>query len=369
MEFVFERLQFDLCRKKINYHIKAENRFYLMLNVQIVDDSLFIRKSLKKILESDGEFTIIHESSSVTEAINNFKRAEPDLIITDIQLIESNGIEFIEWVMKVKPKPIIVLSGEIDHQDKIYYKAVELGIIDFIKKDPNGITGIIGLKTTIINAIQSIYKKKPNNTFSSAAPTQTREIEYAEKQLIVIGSSTGGPQVLEQLLVNLDSTVPYPIVIVQHMPVGFTEAFASRLNTLCRLKISELSTPTELIAGQVYIGQAGIHVNIVNRTGKLFGVPTVEPKNTLHTPSVDELFYSAANLKNTLVHAFLLTGMGSDGAKGLFELRKNGHKTYTQLGDECVVDGMPRSARELGASMREMRIRDVQNYISNLKLN
>lgn len=340
-----------------------------MLNVQIVDDSLFIRKSLKKILESDGEFKIIHESSSVSEAIANFKLAEPDLIITDIQLLESNGIEFIEWVMKSNPKPIIVLSGEINHHDKIYYKAVELGVIDFIKKDPAEITGIIRLKTTIINSLQSVGKINISKQNSAEKTHEIKTPEKLESQLIVIGTSTGGPQVIEQLLVGLDSTVPFPILIVQHMPVGFTEAFANRLNGLCKLNVSELNSTTELIGGNVYIGKAGFHFNVGNRNGMLTGIPNSEPKDSLHIPSVDELFFSVKKLNNVMIHAFLLTGMGSDGAKGLLELRKNGHRTYTQLSIECVVDGMPRSAREMGASMREMKIKEIQQYISNLRRN
>jgi len=340
-----------------------------MLNVQIVDDSLFIRKSLKKILESDGEFNIIHEASSVSEAIANFKLAEPDLIITDIQLIESNGIEFIEWVMKTKPKPIIVLSGEINSQDKIYYKAVELGVIDFIKKDPTEITGIIRLKTTIINSLQSVGKINSSKQIPVETKLESKNLEKSESQLILIGTSTGGPQVIEQLLVGLDSTVPFPILIVQHMPIGFTEAFANRLNGLCRIKVTELNTQSELLGGNVYIGRAGFHFNVVMRNGKLTGINNAEPNDTLHIPSVDELFFSAKKLNNVMIHAFLLTGMGSDGAKGLLELRKNGHRTYTQLSTECVVDGMPRSAREMGASMREMKIRDIQHYISNLHHN
>lgn len=340
-----------------------------MLNVQIVDDSLFIRKSLKKILESDGEFKIIHESSSVSEAIANFKLAEPDLIITDIQLLESNGIEFIEWVMNSNPKPIIVLSGEINHHDKIYYKAVELGVIDFIKKDPAEITGIIRLKTTIINSLQTVGRKSNSKLASADSVPDSKSHEKPEHQLIAIGTSTGGPQVIEQLLSGLDSNVPFPVLIVQHMPAGFTEAFANRLNSLCRIKVSELNVPTELLGGNVYIGKAGFHFNVAMRNGKLIGIPNIEPKDSLHIPSVDELFFSVKKLNNVMIHAFLLTGMGSDGAKGLLELRKNGHRTYTQLSTECVVDGMPRSAREMGASMREMKIKEIQQYISGLRRN
>lgn len=337
------------------------------IRVMIVDDSLFIRKSLRKILESDGTFEVISEASSVQDAITEFNRSEPDLIITDIQLLDSNGIELIRWVMRVKPKPILVLSGEIDETNSLYYEAVELGIISFIKKDPSRIAGILDLKTTLLNSIQAKVKKQPvpppiaeSNLIMPAGTPSGR-------QLILIGASTGGPQAIEMILRELPAGFPHSICIVQHMPEGFTGSFARRLDSLAALPVEHPEFLTELKPGKAYVGKAGYHMNLSSRGNSLWISLNEDPADALHKPSVDELFISASKIKSITVHAFLLTGMGSDGARGLVTLRLCGHKTFTQASGECVVDGMPRIGRELGGAIREMKLLEIARYLTNLK--
>ncbi len=329
------------------------------VRVAVVDDSTFIRKAILRMLEDEPLIEVVGSASSGEELLTHLDDWRPDVITLDLDMPGMGGLEALDRIMRRRPTPVIILSTHSGKGAPLTIEALHRGATDFIDKQQYSLVDFEALRAVLIEKIFHVTDRTPPK--EAAAETETTaadpfpnlaaiEVPPASVfDLIVIGASTGGPPTLQRILEDMGDSVPVPIVIVQHMPVGFTYAFAERLNTYLPLQVGEAHSLEPLLPDTVYIAPAGTHLVISRHDGKLIAETSAFPKGMVHVPSIDVLFDSAAKAAGRRVIGALLTGMGRDGAKGMAALKHRGAYTLCQDESSCVVFGMPRAAIGLGA--------------------
>lgn len=322
----------------------------------VVDDSILIRQVITHMLEEDPEIVIVGTASNGVEALDKVADLKPDVITLDIEMPKMNGLECLAKLMESNPLPVIMVSHLTVEGAEPTLKALELGAVDFVAKpssDPSSLTIIqheLLLKIKIAGTIQRSRLK----TISIKQNIVTNEDIVFENiktdlELMVIGSSTGGPRALNQLLPRFPKNFPLGIVVAQHMPKDFTMIFAKRLNEICNLEVKEARTGDVIEPGRILIAPAGFQTKVV-RKNDMLSLEIFEQPNLLFKPSVDLLFKSVAMICGGKTLSIILTGMGNDGAAGMRELHGLGARTIAESEDSCVVFGMPKAAIEAGAA-------------------
>ena len=339
-----------------------------MINIFIIDDSITIRNSIKKILLSYSDIKIIGEASNPVDAFEEFKKVGlPDLFILDIEMPKMNGLEFLNLMKQQKQIPTIICSGVAQYGSQNAIMAFELGACDIISKN--------SLETKTNNEIADEFITKIRAVASSKiVDFDIQKDEFYKKPLrstnkiVAIGSSTGGVQTLETILQNLRPNHS-PIVVVQHMPKGFTTSFAKRLNEICENSyIKEASDNDQLLPGQVLIAPGDLHLELKHtRKDRYITQLKNFPKVSNHKPSVDVLFYSMAKEVRENSIAIILTGMGKDGALGIKKIKDAGGTTYGQDKTTSVVYGMPKVAFEMGGIQKQVSLDEVANIINSIE--
>jgi two-component system chemotaxis response regulator CheB len=330
-----------------------------LIKVLIVDDSALIRQLLKEILGADESFEIVGEARDAYEARDLIKQLNPDVITLDIEMPGMNGIAFLKNIMRLRPMPVVMISTLTEKGAAITLEALELGAVDFVTKpkiDPTDgmhqIAQVIQAKVRSaaranINAIEHNSQQQQFNW--PIKPSSGKRLNPAIK-LIAIGASTGGTEAIKETLLPLPMDMP-PIVIVQHMPPGFTKSFADRLDNILPHSVHELTDRRALEKGHIYIANGAEHLIVAKHSsGQLFGYCEGSETVNRHRPSVDKLFHSVAEQCANTAIAVILTGMGMDGANGLKAIQETGAKTIAQDEKSSVVWGMPRAAVELNAA-------------------
>lgn len=331
------------------------------IKVLIVDDSAFMRTMIKDLLSSDKRIQVIGTARNGADAINKLKRYEPDVITMDVEMPVMNGLDCLEKIMNEQPLPIIMLSSTTVEGAENTIAAIQKGAFDFVPKPSSTISfDLRQVKDELIKKIIEAQRAniKPlrlrNQTFKGKQNTATDQVfSYTQKRnnkLVLIGSSTGGPRALEFVIKNLPKNFAAPILIVQHMPKGFTKSLAERLNFASAIEVKEAEHGEILRNGVAYIAPGGKHLKVRQVGHSIVSSLTTDDPVKGHRPSVDTLFFSAAKLKNHQKIAIVLTGMGSDGAYGLEVLKHNTDNTYTIAESEntAVIYGMPKSAIQTG---------------------
>jgi two-component system chemotaxis response regulator CheB len=297
--------------------------------------------------------TVAAVASDPLIAINRIRIAAPDVITLDIEMPRMSGLEFLEKLMRFKPLPVVMVSSLTDRGADATMRALELGAVDFIAK-PQSLTGDLESYATEVAeklraAAGSRVKPLANQLKAVRAPgsrgTSGAGTAY---QVIVVGASTGGVEALRDLLEPLPPDMP-PILIAQHMPAGFTNSFAKRLDSVCALDVREGRDGELLRSGQAYIAPGGRHMTLARDAHGLAIRLSDDPPVNRHRPSVDPLFRSAARLAGKRCIGVILTGMGADGAEAMLELRTSGARNIAQDEASCVVFGMPMQAIKAGA--------------------
>lgn len=350
------------------------------IRVLTVDDSTLMQRILKAAIEGDDEIELVAQAFDSNEARKMVKQHNPDVITLDVEMPGMNGLEFLERLMNARPMPVIMFSSHTADGTEITFKALELGAVDFLQKPRDGLDKTLNyLKEELLPKIKVAGKTKPRSlrdTLITMKKEDSPESLLDEKKkryaaakhshdLIAIGASTGGVSAIREVLEGLPGNLP-PIVITQHMPEGYTERFASRLSRDCAMTIVEAKDGDTLQNGHAYIAPGTHHMHIVKRLGN--AQYTIEldngPAVTGHRPSVDVMFNSIAQsaARGKVVSA-MLTGMGRDGAEGMLKLRNNGHMTFGQNRETCVVYGMPKAAFEIGAVQQELPLDGIANAI------
>lgn len=321
------------------------------IRVLIVDDSMLARKIIHDGLAKYPNIQIVGEAVNAVDARAKLKILKPDVITSDVEMPGMSGIDFVKSILPEYPIPIILVSS----LDLRVFDALAVGAVDFVRK-PDGINGrerfIEALAGKIMVASCSRVRRTPSAPFLSIPNTVSNlnilNNGMKREIIIALGASTGGTEATLDVLKRLPANTP-PMVVVQHMPAGFTKMYAERLDKCCALKVKEAETGDILKEGHVYIAPGDKHMRVV-RTGTNYTVNCqAGAKVSCHCPSVDVLFQSMADNVKCRMVGIIMTGMGSDGAKGLLAMKQKGAFTIGQDKESCVVYGMPMVAYDIGA--------------------
>ncbi|MCG8460629.1 MAG: chemotaxis-specific protein-glutamate methyltransferase CheB [Holophagales bacterium] len=331
------------------------------LRVAVVDDSTFIRKAITRMLEDDPNIHVVGSAGSGEELLTHLESWKPDVVTLDLDMPGMGGLATLDRLTLQRPTPVIILSTHSGKGAPLTIEALHRGAVDFIDKQRYSLVDFGALRNILLEKIFQVTGHTPaaplpaaddlvesSEEADDARPTDA-SLAAGAYDVVVLGASTGGPPTLQVILETLGEGVRVPIVIVQHMPKGFTHAFAERLNAHLPLQVREAQHGEVLAPESVYIASAGCHLRIRRREGELVSEVSPFPKNLVHIPSIDVLFESTARSVGRRALAVLLTGMGADGAKGMAALKAAGAHTLCQDEPSSVVFGMPRAAMALNA--------------------
>ena len=328
------------------------------IRVLIVEDSIVFRELLVQNLSRDSAIQVVGTARDPFEARDAILACKPDVMTLDVELPRMNGIEFLRKLMPQYPIPVVVISAL---SDKVF-DALNAGAVDFVAKP--AVTSRAQLEDFIRNELLvkiKIASTAKIGSIKKAVMPQEQQLSVSGKKnlIVAIGASTGGTEAIFDVVKDFGTDIP-GVVVVQHMPPGFTEMYAKRLNDQCRIRVKEAVTGDRVMPGSMLIAPGGdMHMQLV----KINGVYHVEckrgPKVNGHCPSVDVLFDSVARAAGPDAVGIILTGMGGDGAKGLLAMRKAGARTIGQDESTCVVYGMPKVAYDLGAVEHQEKLSDI----------
>jgi len=342
------------------------------IRVLIVDDSELIRVLLNEILSADNGIEVVGLADDPYDARDKIKLLAPDVITLDIEMPRMDGITFLSNIMRLRPMPVVMISTLTQKGADATMQALELGAIDFVSKPTADVQSKLPeLSAEIIAKVKNAAKANlvalehsVNPPYVAQAPVISEGSKLGGRiKLIAIGASTGGTEATKEVLGGLPENMP-PIVVVQHMPAGFTASYSRRLDKLIKLNVEEFIGPSQVLqANHVYIANGDRHMRIQQRAGilKAFSEDG-EPVNR-HKPSVDVLFDSVAESCGEQALGIILTGMGIDGASGLGKMRASGALTAAQDEESSVVWGMPRVAVQQGAAADVLALKDISRYL------
>ncbi|UWG98319.1 chemotaxis response regulator protein-glutamate methylesterase [Dehalobacter sp. DCM] len=373
------------------------NRLHKPIRLLIVDDSSFIRMTLKKVLSRDPEIQVLDTAQDGLEALMKVRTLKPDVVTMDVEMPVKNGLEALEEIMRWQPTPVIILSSVTTDGAKMTMKAFDLGAVDVIAK-PSGKEGdvLANLSDEIILKVKSAARIDParlgRHGFKAIPDTEKQKTpnprlplspKHSEPQpearlisrttnspehridIVAIGTSTGGPSALQTVLTQLPKNFSVPVIVSQHMPPGFTASLAARLNSICEITVKEVEDGEVLRAGTVYIGQAGKQFQVIGNNGNYTAKVTTEsPIATLYKPSVDVMFMSLAKTSGAGTLAVVMTGMGNDGLQGMKELKAKGAYAIAESEKSCIVYGMPRAIVEAKLADRIELLQDIGSTIT-----
>lgn len=343
-----------------------------IVRVLVVDDSAYIRKVLTQILQRSPFIEVIDTASNGKEALEKVEKLNPDVVSLDLIMPEMDGITFIEEQMKRKPLPIVVCSIASE-TGELALKALELGAVDFIQKPTALATEkIFEITDEIIEKIKAASRVNIQKLQEEIKFTSTKKFEIEKKftptkDIIVIGVSTGGPQALRAIIPLLPENFPVPILIVLHMPEGYTKMYAEKLNEISNLNVIEAQGNELVQAGFVYLAKAGKHLMVERREdGNVYTKVDAKPLDLLHRPSVDILFQSAAEVYKDKVLGVVLTGMGDDGLKGSKEIKKYGGMIITEAESTAIVYGMPKVVTDAGLADKQLPLYEIVQTLTEV---
>jgi len=347
--------------------------------VLLVDDSPLVTGIVSRIIEEDETLRVMGIAANPFEAVEIMRKQRPDVILLDIEMPRMDGLTFLRKIMSQHPIPVVIFSAVAETYSHNAIKSLEYGAVAVLQK-PGAVTSPVfqEMKTRFLETLKGaaasgsklkLLPKFPHNRQPLYSEENLREKKIkagkqpASRQVIVMGSSTGGTQAIEYLVRNLNPGIP-GILITQHMPGEFTKAFAERLNMFSPLMVKEAKDGEVVRDGCVYIGNGFFHLLLEKRN--LLNVIRLRngPLVNRHKPSVDVLFRSAARHAGSQALGILLTGMGNDGARGLLEMKEAGAMTIAQDEASSVVFGMPGAAIKLGAANRVLSLKMILDYLN-----
>jgi two-component system, chemotaxis family, protein-glutamate methylesterase/glutaminase len=340
------------------------------IKVLVVDDSALMRKLIPIILERDPAIEVVGTAMDGAFALRKIEELRPDVVTLDLEMPRMDGMETLRLIMRNAPRPVIVFSTHSREGAYSTFKALALGAIDFVAKPKDAASGHLDPI-----AFQLIEKIKVAKRAGGLKKLPTLEVEpqpslkrkspamIAPSRIIAIGVSTGGPNALQYMLAQIPADFPAAFVIVQHMPEGFTDMFARRLDECCAMDIQEAKSGDLLVAGRVLICPGNRHMMVRRMPRGEMVVLSDSPPINGHRPSVDVLFHSVAQEFGLIAVGLLMTGMGEDGAEGLGAIKAAGGMTIAQSEETCVVSGMPRAAIVKGYANKILPLDSIGNYL------
>jgi two-component system, chemotaxis family, protein-glutamate methylesterase/glutaminase len=330
-----------------------------IIRVLIVDDSAYVRKVVREMLSYNPLLEVVGTARDGREALEMVETLNPDVVTSDLMMPELDGIGFVREQMRRCPLPIVMMSS-VDENNADTLAALEAGAVDFVQKptalatekifevrhqliEKIRIAAGVHLKNLQVKPVEAKQKIEIKDNFP--APRKNRF------DIIVLGISTGGPQALRFLIPQLPEDFPTPLVIVLHMPIGYTKMYADKLNEISAVEVREAREGDEPRGGLVLLAQAGKHLSFKRlKNGQTTAHLSLQPLDTQHRPSVDVLFQSAAEVFGSRTLGIIMTGMGSDGKNGAASIKAQGGTIFTEAEETCVVFGMPGAVIEAGLS-------------------
>ncbi|MNH90666.1 Chemotaxis response regulator protein-glutamate methylesterase [compost metagenome] len=336
----------------------AGGRFMRKIRVLVVDDSAFMSKQISCLIEEDEDLKVIGIADDGWEAVSLVRELKPDVVTWGGEMWKKNGMEALTTIMEQRPTPILMLSSLAQAGASTTIYALLHGAVDFISK-PSGSFSFdlykLKVKAELVSKIKQAAQIPlrnlimnnlilPNIDIRKKRSTQNGLAKEFD-QILALGTSTGGPKALETVITALPASFPYPLLLVQHMPPKFTKSLAERLNGLSGVRVVEAKHNERLLGGTVYIAPGDYHMTAVQTSREYRIKLHQKPSWNGFRPSVDVLFDSISQLKNLKRHFILMTGIGSDGAKGMLSAKQAGAaSTMVESKESCIVFGMPKSA-------------------------
>ena len=345
-----------------------------VIRVLVVDDSAFVRKVIRQMLTRSPFIEVVGTARDGNEALELVESLRPDVVTLDLMMPGLDGVGFLKIQMARRPVAVVICS--ITHESgATAIQALEAGAVDFVQKPSALATDrILEMADELVAKVKAaagvplanLSPERPGPTVVSPAPRAPSHTGPRGADLVVIGVSTGGPQGLRHVIPQLPQTLPVPVVIVLHMPVGYTAMYAHRLNELSALHVSEAVEGDEVRAGSVLLAPAGRHLTFRRANGTVRVHLDILPADSAYRPSVDELFRSAAEVFGSRTLGVVLTGMGNDGTRGARQIQSAGGRVITEAEASCVVYGMPRAVVEAGASDRSASLTEMAGAIQDM---
>ncbi len=329
------------------------------IRVLVVDDSALMRKLIPQILARDPEIEVVGTAMDGAFGLKKIEELRPDVVTLDLEMPRMDGIETLRQIMRKHRVPVIVVSALTTEGAAATFKALALGALDFVAKPRDAASAhMYEIAADLIAKIKVASKTRMRNIAAPAIVERPKSLKAPQRprkdptRVVAIGVSTGGPNALQYLLSQLPADFPAAILVVQHMPEGFTEMFARRLNECCAIEVKEAQSGDLLMAGRALVCPGDRHMKVRRMPLADTIVLSDEPRVNGHRPSVDVLFKSVGMEFGSRSVGVLMTGMGDDGANGMGAIKEAGGLTIAQTEESCVVFGMPKAAIERGYAMR-----------------
>lgn len=367
--------------------------------ILVVDDSIFMRRALESILKEEPDMEVVGLARNGKEALEMVEKFTPDVITMDIEMPVMDGITALEHIMKEHPTPVIMVSSLTKEGADATLKALDIGAVDFIPKDSSFGSSAANIESELKAKIRKFAKNKnmmrllTSRKFSPSSPSGgiytrpsvkpvsqplhapvgkgvtdgARHVTVNKsgvKRVVALGTSTGGPQSLQKVIPLLPEDLKVPVVITQHMPPNFTQSLASRLNSLSKVTVVEAQGKEKLEPGVVYIAKGGLHLTFKKVGPSVYTDLTPEPSNCFNIPSVDVMVDSITDVYGSECLGVIMTGMGSDGCKGLIKLKQAGGTIISQDEPSCIVYGMPRAVIEAGVADEIVPLEEIASRIA-----
>ena len=343
------------------------------VRVMVVDDSAFMRTALTRMIQSEQGFSVVGTASSGPDALAKIPALNPDIVTLDVQMPGMDGLATLREIMSRFPRPVIMVSAATEKDADVTFNALSAGAFDYVPKQMMSTSlEIAHIRSDLIAKIRAAAQTRqprPSHPPRRKPPQSGQPLPHVPRlfspEIVAIACSTGGPKALEQILPCLPANFPLPILIVQHMPPGFTKAFAQRLCSRCAIDVHEAVQGEAVKTGTAYLCPCGLHMRVVRPalgSGTLISLD-MEPADSLHIPSADVLMTSVAAAYKSHALGVILTGMGNDGAEGMKAIYREGGFTIGQDEATCAVYGMPRACAELGVLMRVVPLPEIAREI------
>ncbi|WPK11935.1 MULTISPECIES: chemotaxis response regulator protein-glutamate methylesterase [Bacillales] len=372
-------------------------RFSNKKKLLIVDDSAFMRKLVGDFFDGNLNIEVVGTARNGKDAIEKIQQLQPNVVTMDVEMPEMNGLDALREIMNQCPVPVVMLSSTTKQGTENTLAAMEYGAVDFVAKTSGTISlDLHKIKEELVQKVEAaanisvtklkrpmkpIHRKEvvkvekslntPPPTIKKQQPVELttlpnkKEWSRTSRKIILIGTSTGGPRALQEVITKIPENVRAPILIVQHMPAGFTKSLANRLDQLSNIHVKEAEQGDILKDGVAYIAPGGYHLRL-RKIGTTYGIvlDQTEPPRSGHRPSVDVMFEDVSNCPDMDKVAVIMTGMGQDGANGLKELKKSGNvRAIAESADTCIVYGMPKAAVETQLVDEVVDVEDIAQTI------
>lgn len=342
------------------------------IRVMIVDDSALIRSVMREIIGSQADMEVVGVAPDPIVARDMIRQTNPDVLTLDVEMPRMDGLDFLEKLMRLRPMPVVMVSSLTERGSEITMRALELGAVDFLTKPKISIqSGMHEYAEMIADKVRAashariralVREPAPAGGAGATALPSLRNPLASSEKLIIVGASTGGTEAIKDFLMQMPSDCP-GILIVQHMPEGFTRSFSQRLDNLCKISVKEAGHGERVLPGHAFIAPGHSHL-LLGRSGANYVTQLDQgPPVNRHRPSVDVLFRSAAVHAGKNAVGVILTGMGKDGAAGMLEMRQAGAYNFAQNEASCVVFGMPREAIAVGATHEVGALNDLPGMV------